>query len=111
MEDCVFCKIIKGDIKVNFIYEDPECVVFNSNEPVAEHHLLVIPKKHISNFLELDETILPLTKVAQKIINDRKINDGYKLIINGGKYQSVPHLHLHVLAGKLEDSDDILNRT
>ncbi len=110
MEECVFCKIIKGDIKVDFVYEDSDSVVFNSNEPVAEHHLLVIPKKHISNFLDLDETILPLTKVAQKIINDRKINDGYKLIINGGKYQSVPHLHVHLLAGKLEDERDILNK-
>ncbi len=111
MEDCVFCKIIKKEIIVDFVYEDSDCVVFNSNEPVAEHHLLVIPKKHISNFLELDETVLSMTKVAQKMIRDNNISDGYKLIINGGRYQSVPHFHLHILAGKLEDSDDILNRT
>ena len=111
MDDCVFCKIIKGDIKVDFVYQDESCVVFNSNAPVAEHHLLVVPKKHISSFTELDEIILPMTKVAQKLISDLKISDGYKLVFNGGKYQSVPHLHWHLLAGKLEDENDILNKT
>ena len=109
MEDCVFCKIIKNEIKVDFIYEDSDCVVFNSNAPVAEHHLLVVPKSHISNFMELDDKILPMTKVAQKVIRDKNILTGYKLIFNDGKYQEIPHLHWHILAGRL--GDDILSKT
>ncbi len=110
MEDCVFCKIIKSDIKVDFVYEDSDCIVFNSNAPVAERHLLVIPKKHITNFMELGDVILRMAKVAQKVIADKKLQDGYRMIFNGGKYQEVMHVHWHLLAGKLEDESDILNK-
>lgn len=111
MEDCVFCKIIKGDIKVDFLYRDDDCVVFNSNAPVAEHHLLVIPKKHASDFMAIGDEIISMTKVAQKMINEFELKDGYKMIFNGGKYQEVMHVHWHILAGKLNDENDILNNT
>ena len=111
MDDCVFCKIINKEIEVDFVYQDDNCVVFNSNAPVAEHHLLVVPKKHISTFIELDDSILAMTKVAQKVIADKNLESGYKMIFNGGKYQEVMHVHWHILAGKLEDESDILNRT
>jgi histidine triad (HIT) family protein len=110
MDECVFCKIIKGDIKVDFVYEDSDCVVFNSNAPVAEHHLLVVPKKHFTNFMELDEIILAMTKNAQKIIIDKNLLDGYKMVFNGGKFQEVMHVHWHILAGKFKNEDDILNK-
>lgn len=111
MKDCVFCKIVNNGIPRNLVYEDSNVVVFNSYKPAAEFHLLIVPKKHISNFMELDDTILSMTHVAQKIITDKNISGGYKMIFNGGKYQEVPHVHWHLLAGKIEDEDDILNRT
>lgn len=110
MEECVFCKIIKGIIKVDFLHDDDNCVVFKSNAPVAEHHLLVVPKKHVSTFLDLDDVISSMTKVAQKMVNDLDLKDGYKMIFNGGKYQEVMHVHWHILGGKLEDESDILNK-
>lgn len=109
MDDCVFCKIINKDIKVDFVFEDENCVVFKSNAPVAEHHLLAVPKKHISSFTELDEIILPMTKVAQKMVTDFKLKDGYKMVFNGGKYQEVMHVHWHILAGKFNNESDIIN--
>lgn len=102
MEDCVFCKLIKGEIPRKFEYEDDDIVVFNSNKPVAEIHLLIVPKKHVVTFMELDAEMQDLMKVAQKLIKDRNLVDGYRLCINGGKYQEVPHFHLHLLAGKIE---------
>lgn len=111
MNDCVFCKIINKEIPAKLQYEDSDVVVFNNNEPVSENHLLIVPKKHIASFIELDETVFAMTKAAQKIIKDLNLSPGYKLVFNGGKYQSVPHVHWHLLAGKLELGDDILNQT
>lgn len=111
MKDCVFCKIINGDIQVEFLYKDSNVVVFKSHEPVCPTHLLIVPTKHIENFMNLDDEIMFLKEVAKKMIKDQKIEDGYKLLFNGGKYQSVPHVHLHLLAGNLENEDDILNNT
>ena len=102
MEDCVFCKLIKGEIPRKLEYEDDRVVAFNSNKPVAEVHILIVPKKHIPTFMELGDEILDMTKAAQKIIKDKKLNSGYRLCFNGGKYVEVPHVHLHLLAGKID---------
>lgn len=110
MEDCIFCKIIKGEIKVDFVHEDDDCVVFNSNAPVAQHHLLVVPKRHMTSFMELDDAVSSMTRVAQKMITDFKLESGYKMIFNGGKYQEVMHVHWHLLSGNLEKNGDIINK-
>jgi histidine triad (HIT) family protein len=110
MDGCVFCKIIKGEVKKTFEYEDDDCVVFKSNAPVAEHHLLIVPKKHIENFMHLDEVITSMTKAAHKMVEKFKLGDGYKMVFNGGKYQVVMHVHWHLLAGNLEKNSDILNK-
>jgi histidine triad (HIT) family protein len=111
MKDCIFCKLANKEIPTEVIFEDDNTFVFKSNRPVSEYHLLIIPKKHINNFLELDENILNMTKIAQKLIGDLKIGDGYKLVFNGGKYQFINHVHWHLLAGKLENENDILSKT
>ncbi len=103
MKDCVFCKIIKEETKNIFLYQDLDFVVFNSNALAAEHHLLIVPKNHINSFMELSNEILGMTKVAQKMVKDLNLSDGYKMIFNGGKYQEVPHVHWHLLAEKLEE--------
>lgn len=103
MENCIFCKIIKGEMPTELIYKDNDVFVFKNIKPLATHHLLVVPTKHINNFMELGDDILNMTKIAQKIIKDLNIEDGYKLVFNGGKYQEIPHLHWHLLAGDLHD--------
>lgn len=103
MKDCVFCKIVKEEIEKIFLYQDSDFVVFKSNAPAAEHHLLIVPKSHINSFMELGNEILGMIKVAQKMVKDLNLSDGYKMIFNGGKYQEVPHVHWHLLAGKLEE--------
>jgi histidine triad (HIT) family protein len=111
--NCVFCKIVSGEINSSKVYEDDFCIVFKNIEPVAEIHLLICPKQHVPSLLDVDSSFEfnRLVDTAQKVIKDLKIESGYKLVLNGGKYLSVPHLHWHLLAGKLEDSDDILNNT
>jgi histidine triad (HIT) family protein len=102
MEKCVFCKLIEGKIPRKFVYEDDDVVAFNSNQPSAEIHILIVPKKHISTFMELDDEILALERAAQKLIKDKNLVKGYRLCFNGGKYQEVQHVHLHLLAGKID---------
>jgi histidine triad (HIT) family protein len=78
--------------------------VIKDINPAAEHHYLVLPKKHIETFLDLEpdeeHIFTGIIEAAQKIIEDNKLKSGYKIIINGGKYQLINHLHFHVLGGK-----------
>ncbi|HBC84534.1 MAG TPA: histidine triad nucleotide-binding protein [Clostridiales bacterium] len=107
MEDCIFCKIIKGDIPADKVYEDDEILAFKDINPAAPIHMLVIPKKHITNLLEIeteDEILITkIYKVINKIVNDMNIEkDGFRVIVNCGRDagQEVMHLHFHLLAGK-----------
>lgn len=111
MDDCVFCKIVKGEIPSDVVFRDENVIVFKNIEPIATHHLLICPTKHVASFMELGEEILPMIKVTQKIINELEIKNEYKLVFNGGKYQSVPHVHMHLLSGNLEKNEDVLNKT
>lgn len=114
-QDCIFCKIIKGELPSSIVAESNLSIAFNTNKPVAQHHVLIVPKKHIKSFLDLDfkdkDIFMDMIKLAQKIIKKCKIENNHKLALNGGKYQSVPHVHWHLLGGKLEDEDDVLNQT
>ena len=107
MEDCLFCKIIKGEIPSTKVYEDEFVYAFKDINPEAPVHILVIPKKHISNLLEVnsDDGILisKVYEVINKIAKEKKIDkDGFRVIVNCGKDagQEVMHLHFHMLAGK-----------
>lgn len=106
MEDCVFCKIIKKEIPTDLQFENEEVVAFNSIEPAAETHILVVPKKHISTFLDIkfedSELFSKMISVVQELVSMKNLSQGYKLIFNGGKYQTIPHLHWHLLAGDLD---------
>ena len=102
--DCLFCKIIAGDIPCTKVYEDEKVLAFRDINPQAPVHVLVVPKKHMANILECDgETIAALTEAIQKIAAQENIDkDGFRIISNCGKNgaQSVNHLHIHVLGGK-----------
>lgn len=107
MEDCVFCKIIKGEIPSDKVYEDEEIIAFKDIQPAAPIHVLIIPKKHIENLLEVKEEdsylISHIYQVINKIAKDLNIEeDGFRVIVNCGKDagQEVMHLHFHLLAGR-----------
>ena len=106
MEECTFCKIVKGEIPSSKIYEDDEILAFNDINPAAPIHILVIPKKHIKSLIELtpdDELLIgKIYTVINKIAEKLNFKDsGFRVIVNCGKDagQEVEHLHFHVLAG------------
>lgn len=104
--DCVFCKIAKGDTHTNFQYKDDQIVAFNSIEPKAPIHIIVIPKKHINSINNLKEEDAELTGkiilVAKDLAKEKGISEaGYRLIFNTGNNagQTVDHIHLHLIGG------------
>lgn len=107
MSDCLFCKIIAGEIPADKVYEDEDVFAFRDINPVAPLHVLVIPKKHIAMMNHLDdedaELIGKLTLTAKKIATQEGYADeGYRTVMNCGEKagQSVFHIHLHLLAGR-----------
>ena len=105
MSDCIFCKIINREIPCNKIYEDEDFLAFHDIFPKADTHVLLIPKKHIASFKELeveDEVLMgKLTLLLPKIAAMLNLADGFRTIINTGKggRQEVFHIHYHILAG------------
>ena len=107
MSDCIFCKIIKGDIPSSKVYEDDRILCFKDIAPMAPVHLLVIPKEHIQSaeFITDDnaDVVAYIFSKIPVIAKQVGISEsGYRVITNHGKdaRQSVPHLHFHILAGK-----------
>ena len=105
MEDCLFCKIIKGEIPSTKVYEDDNFFAFKDIAPVAPVHVLVIPKKHVASIAALTDAdvagkmLFAIQKVAQELGLDK---DGYRVIFNTGEKagQTVHHMHAHILGGK-----------
>ena len=107
MEDCIFCKIINGDIPSNKIYEDDKVYAFNDINPEAPVHFLVIPKEHIESANALNENnsdvVAHIFKVINKLVVELGIAEkGYRIVNNCGEDggQEVMHLHYHLLAGR-----------
>ncbi len=107
MKDCIFCKIVKGEIPSKKVYEDEEILAFEDINPVTPVHILVIPKKHICSINELeaeDERIIgKIFSVIKNIAKEQGISeDGYRVVSNCGENggQEVKHLHFHILGGK-----------
>lgn len=108
-EQCVFCDIIAGKIKTDFIYEDPDIVAFADIRPIAPMHILVVPREHHATLADTVRAgagpalLGRMVKVAGDIAAARaKSGDGYRVVINNGAAagQTVYHLHLHVLSGR-----------
>ncbi len=106
-DDCLFCKMAKGEIKPDLLYEDDHVLAFKDINPQAPVHFLVIPKQHITTLNDLDdnhaELIGRLYLAAKKIARDQGIAEGgYRCLINcnADAGQSVWHVHLHVLGGR-----------
>ncbi|HEY5600544.1 MAG TPA: HIT domain-containing protein [Patescibacteria group bacterium] len=104
--DCLFCRIIAGETPSNKRAESENVLAFDDINPSAQTHILVIPKKHINSFAEIDDTdektMFDLMDTIKNLIDKFNLNDGYKVVINGGKYQHISHLHWHLLGGRLE---------
>ncbi len=106
MEDCIFCKIIKGEIPSNKVYEDDEILAFKDINPMAPVHILVIPKKHIESANEIteeDEKVIgKIFTVIKKLAKDNNLDNGYRIVNNCGEDggQAVKHLHFHLLGGR-----------
>lgn len=102
--DCLFCKIIAGEIPCTKVYEDEKTFAFRDINPQAPTHVLILPKKHMKNVLECDgETAAALVNAVKKVAEIEKVDaDGFRIISNCGENgaQSVPHLHVHLLGGK-----------
>ncbi|WP_404360554.1 histidine triad nucleotide-binding protein [Methylotuvimicrobium sp. KM1] len=105
MTDCLFCKMVSGEIKPNTVYEDDKVLAFRDIHPQAPVHILIIPKIHISTLNELDDAglaghlLLTATKLAAQ---EGLSEDGYRTVINCNEHggQAVYHLHLHLLGGR-----------
>jgi len=106
MDDCLFCRIIKGEIPSKKIHEDERVYAFEDINPQAPTHVLVVPKKHIRGLKEAraeDAELIGYCQLtAANIARQRNIEDGYRTVLNVGPQagQSVFHLHLHLLGGR-----------
>ena len=107
MSDCIFCKIIAGEIPSAKVYEDEICVAFDDISPQAPTHLLIIPREHFDSLAKAEsrhrETLGHLLLTAARIAREKGFDeDGYRVVINtnrdGG--QTVYHLHVHLLGGR-----------
>lgn len=96
--DCIFCKIVKKEIPKEFIYEDEDIMVFPDIKPIKSVHLLIMPKKHVPDFLDAEPVLFEkLARVVQQMVRKEGLQDkGYRLIVNGGGAQIVDHLHIHL---------------
>ena len=104
MTDCVFCKIVSGEIPSKRVYEDDQVIVINDLNPGAPVHVLVIPKEHTENILTASpEILVHVKKVLPEIVKKLGIAEkGFRIVVNTGMEggQTVPHLHFHILGGK-----------
>lgn len=107
MDDCLFCKIIKGQIPSEKVYEDEEILAFKDINPAARIHVLIIPKRHIDGVDRLEpehaELISKMLLTIRKIAEDLNLSNGWRVVTNvlGDGGQTVRHLHFHLLGGCL----------
>lgn len=105
MSDCIFCKIVRGEIPCKKVYEDEELLAFHDIRPVAPVHFMVIPKQHIASLDHVDASHAPMlgrlfAKLGE-LARSQGLTDGFRTIINTGRIgqQEVYHLHVHVVGG------------
>jgi histidine triad (HIT) family protein len=104
-DDCIFCKIARGEIPSKKVYEDEEVFAFHDINPVAPVHFMLIPKMHLVSLLEADErheaVLGKMLLLAPKLAKELGLENGFRTVINSGKGggQEVFHLHIHVIGG------------
>jgi histidine triad (HIT) family protein len=107
MCDCIFCKMVKGEIPTNKLYEDDDFIVIKDINPKPKIHYLLIPKEHYKDLTELTEERAVrlgkgLKKLASLADNELNMKEGFRVVSNKGKFgtQSVEHLHFHLIGGE-----------
>ena len=103
--NCIFCRIVAGEIPSRKAYEDDDILVFHDIAPWAPVHVLVIPKKHVTTFYDVEDADTPMLgrmlALAPKLMRELGVTNGFRTLINTGKdgMQEVQHLHVHVMGG------------
>ena len=106
MDNCIFCKIVKGDIPSAKVYEDEDKIIIKDLNPQAPVHLLLIPKEHYANIVEMSDaqaqTLAKCLKKLATLTDKLGLQNGFRLVSNKGEdgCQSVGHLHIHILGGR-----------
>lgn len=105
MDNCIFCKIARGEIPSKKVYEDDDVIAFHDIHPVANVHFLVVPKRHVESLLTAQDgdadMLGKLLLLAPRLAREQGLGEGFRTMINTGEKggQSVFHLHLHVFGG------------
>jgi len=104
--NCIFCKIVRGEIPSRKVYEDEDVLAFHDLHPVAPVHFLMIPKEHLASLSDAQDThthvLGRILALAGRLAAQEGADDGFRLIVNSGRVgrQEVMHVHAHVLGGK-----------
>ena len=104
-ENCLFCKITRGEIPCRKVYEDDDVLAFHDINPVAPVHFMLVPKQHLVSLVEADESHAELLGkmllLAPRLAKEQGLDNGFRTVINSGKGggQEVFHLHIHVIGG------------
>jgi len=105
-QDCIFCKIVRGEIPSRKVYEDDEILAFHDIHPVAPVHFMMIPKEHIDSLAHVDDKHQPvlgrIMVLANRLAREQGSPDGFRTIVNTGRVgrQDVYHLHVHIIGGR-----------
>jgi len=103
-DDCLFCRIVRGEIPATLVAETADCVAFRDIDPKAPTHVLVIPRQHVASIADTDDAALVgrLSLLAAEIARREGLDGGYRTVVNTGPDagQTVFHLHLHLLGGR-----------
>ena len=103
--DCIFCRIVRGELPSRKVYEDEDILAFHDIRPLAPVHFLIIPKVHVVNLYDADmkhqDVLGKILGMAGQLAREQGLEDGFRTVINNGRIggQEVYHLHLHVLGG------------
>ena len=107
MSDCIFCKVVTGEIPSEIVHEGDQVIAFRDINPQAPTHVQVIPRMHVAHIADFDAQrdaswLTELFEVAARVARDEGLDKGYRLVINNGALagQSVAHVHLHIIGGR-----------
>ncbi|HLY97096.1 MAG TPA: histidine triad nucleotide-binding protein [Sideroxyarcus sp.] len=104
-DNCIFCRIARGEIPCKKVYEDAEVLAFHDINPVAPVHFIMVPKQHIDSLLDVEEAhgalLGKMLLLAPKLASEQGLANGFRTVINSGTGggQEVFHLHIHVIGG------------
>jgi histidine triad (HIT) family protein len=104
-DNCIFCKIVRGEIPCRKVYEDNDLLAFHDINPVAPVHFMLVPKQHLVSLAETDDNHIALLGrmlvIAPKLAKQEGLNNGFRTVINTGRGggQEIFHLHAHIIGG------------